>query len=70
MRADLCRLLIIIEEGGVYSDLDVILDYQCFSKLLDQYEHFFTLANKGKQGPENYLFYESKPGSPRLEKIV
>lgn len=57
-RADLCRFLLIFDEGGVYSDLDIIMDYECFSKLTKQHSHFFTVGTRGLEGPENYLFYE------------
>ncbi len=70
-RADLIRLLYIYENGGVYTDLDNAVDYNCLDDFLkDKNTSFFAAEQHNISVTTNAFIYAPSPHDPQIERVL
>ena len=70
-RADVLRLLYLYDKGGVYSDMDNVIDYPCLYDLIStQNESFFSQEQKQPTVPSNNFIYAPKPRDPKIKRVI
>lgn len=70
-RTDVLRLLYIYEKGGVYSDMDNVIDYPCLYDLISkQNQSFFSQEQKNPIVPSNNFIYAPTPKDPKIKRVI
>ncbi len=73
-KSDILRYLYIYEHGGVYSDLDNVIDYDCLNEFLADPslpESFFGEEQKiTEEKPSNNFIYAKSPEDPEILRIM
>jgi hypothetical protein len=70
-RSDAFKLAYIWKYGGLYSDLDYIINYQCLMMKLEGLKGTYYGAEQDWfRKPAISLFYASEPGDPILGQVI